>query len=246
MSRNVEVLLRAKETTQLFGQQTNSESSSEAVRPCMRPDPSGGAEEAELVQRVFLLPAREGPRVVVFCGIGHVDGAGDICARASQNLASQTGASVCVVEGDFRSPSLHQHFGVGNSRGLANALLESGPIRDFLHPLPGSNLSILPAGSNSEKIQALWKSERLRCRMEELRTEFSYVVVYGPQLSLLVDAMLRGQMTDGVILILESMVTRRETARRAKENLVAANVKILGAVLNNHTFSIPETLYKKL
>jgi Mrp family chromosome partitioning ATPase len=82
--------------------------------------------------------------------------------------------------------------------------------------------------------------------MEELRTEFSYVVVYGPQLSLLVDAMLRGQMADGVILILESKVTRRETARRAKENLVAANVKILGAVLNNHTFSIPESLYKKV
>jgi Mrp family chromosome partitioning ATPase len=82
--------------------------------------------------------------------------------------------------------------------------------------------------------------------MEELRTEFSYVVVYGPQLSLLVDAMLLGQMADGVILILESMVTRRETARRAKENLAAANVKILGAVLNNHTFSIPETLYKRV
>jgi Mrp family chromosome partitioning ATPase len=246
MSRNVEVLLRANETAQVFGQKSNTEKSLKAVRPCMRPDPAAGAEEAELVQRVFLLPVREEPHVVVFCGIGRVDGAGDICARAGQNLASQTGASVCVVEGDFHSPYLHQYFGVGNSRGLADALLESGPIRDFLHPLPGSNLSVLPAGCNSEKIQALWKSERLRRRMEELRTEFSYVVVYGPQLSLLVDAMLLGQMADGVILILESMVTRRETARRAKENLVAANVKILGAVLNNHSFSIPETLYKKV
>jgi len=45
---------------------------------------------------------------------------------------------------------------------------------------------------------------------------------------------------------LESNLTRRETARAVKENLAAANVKILGAVLNNHTFSIPETLYKKL
>jgi len=55
-----------------------------------------------------------------------------------------------------------------------------------------------------------------------------------------------GQIADGVILILESNLTRRETARAVKENLAAANVKILGAVLNNHTFSIPETLYKKL
>jgi len=61
-----------------------------------------------------------------------------------------------------------------------------------------------------------------------------------------VGGMLLGQIADGVILILESMVTRRETARTAKENLAAANVKILGAVLNNHTFSIPETLYRRL
>jgi Mrp family chromosome partitioning ATPase len=58
--------------------------------------------------------------------------------------------------------------------------------------------------------------------------------------------LLLGQIADGVILILESMVTRREAARTAKEDLAAANVKILGAVLNNHTFSIPENLYKRL
>ena len=58
--------------------------------------------------------------------------------------------------------------------------------------------------------------------------------------------MLLGQIADGVILVLESMVTRRETARTIKENLAAANVKILGAILNNHTFSIPESLYRRL
>jgi Mrp family chromosome partitioning ATPase len=42
------------------------------------------------------------------------------------------------------------------------------------------------------------------------------------------------------------MVTRREAARTAKENLFAANVNVLGAVLNNHRFSIPETLYRRL
>src|SRR5207245_4629657 len=93
---------------------------------------------------------------------------------------------------------------------------------------------------------AMWKSDRLRSRIDELRAEFSYVLIYGPQVNLHVDAMILGQMADGVILILESNVTRRETARAAKENLAAANVNILGAVLNNHTFSIPESLYKRL
>jgi protein-tyrosine kinase len=53
-------------------------------------------------------------------------------------------------------------------------------------------------------------------------------------------------MADGVILILEAHATRRESARRAKESLQAAGVKILGAVLNKRTYPIPEALYKRL
>ena len=246
MSKNVEVLLRAKEATELFWSKSTSTKSAEASRPPMPIDPSGRAEEIELVQRVFLLPSSEVPRVVVFCGVGQSDGAGGICARAGQNLAHQTGSSVCVVEGDFQSPSLHQYLGVENSRGLTDALLESGPIQDFVQCLPKSNLSVLPGGPRSGELQTPWKSERLRSRMAELRREFSYVLVYSSQMSQHVGGMLLGQIADGVILILESMVTRRETARMAKENLAAANVKILGAVLNNHRFSIPEAIYRRL
>jgi Mrp family chromosome partitioning ATPase len=40
--------------------------------------------------------------------------------------------------------------------------------------------------------------------------------------------------------------TRRETARKAKESLESAKVKLLGAVLNKRTFPIPEALYRKI
>jgi len=82
--------------------------------------------------------------------------------------------------------------------------------------------------------------------MAELRREFSYVLVYSPQVSQHMGGLLLGQVADGVILILESMVTRRETARTAKEDLAAANVKILGAVLNNHTFPSRKSLQEAL
>jgi Mrp family chromosome partitioning ATPase len=245
MSKNIEVLLRAKETVDLFRPKSSAQEGPEVRQSPMPIDPIGSAEEAELVQRVFLLPAYEVPRVVVFCGVGQTDGAG-ICARAGQNLANQTGSSVCVVEGDFHSPSLHQYFGVENSPGLTDALLERGPIQDFVHSVPKSNLSVLPVGSRAGEVQTLWKSECLQSRIAELRREFSYVSVYCALASQRVGGMLLGQIADGVVLILESMVTRRETARTIKENLEAANVKILGAVLNNHPLAIPESLYRRL
>lgn len=246
MSKNIEVLLRAKQTAELFQSKTISEKSSEPKRRSTPIDPVGSAEEAKLIQRVFLAPTHEAPHLVVFGGVAHSDGAGSICARASQNLANQTGASVCIVECDFHSPVFYQYFHVENTPGLTDALLEFGPIQDFIHSVPNSNLSVLPAGSRFGEAQALWNPERIRSRIAELRQEFSYVLVYCPEVSSQFGGTLLCQIADGVILILESMTTRRETARAAKENLEAANVKILGAVLNNHTFAIPETLYRRL
>jgi Mrp family chromosome partitioning ATPase len=245
--QSVEILLGAKERAELFPRTDASQRSSETPWLPLRIDPVGSAEEAELVQRVFMLPADEMPRVVAFCGVGQIDGAGGICTRAALNLANQTGSSVCVVEGNFQAPSLHQYFSLDNSRGLSDAVLESGPIREFIFSFRESNLSVLSGGSRCGKTQALWKSERLQHRIAELRQEFSYVLIYGPPVRQKhMDAVLLGQIADGVILILESMVTRREAARTAKESLFAANVNVLGAVLNNHRFSIPETLYRRL
>jgi succinoglycan biosynthesis transport protein ExoP len=82
--------------------------------------------------------------------------------------------------------------------------------------------------------------------MRELREEFDYVLIDAPPLSSCSDAVLLGQMTDGVILVVEANSTRRETARTAKETFEGANVKLLGAILNNRTFPIPEVLYRKL
>jgi Mrp family chromosome partitioning ATPase len=53
-------------------------------------------------------------------------------------------------------------------------------------------------------------------------------------------------LADGVVLVLEANSTRRVTAKKAKQALEAANVRILGTVLNNRTFPIPEGLYRRL
>jgi tyrosine-protein kinase len=245
--QSIEILLGAKETAELFPRTDASQRTAEAARLPLSADAVGGAEESELVQRVFMLPAHEAPRVVAFCGVEQIDAAGCICARAALNLANQTGSSVCVVEGNFQFPSLHQYFSLDNSRGLSDAVLESGPIRDFVFSFRESNLSVLSGGAHCGKTKALWTSDRLQHRIAELRQEFSYVLIYGPPVRQKhMDAVLLGQIADGVVLILESMVTRREAARTAKENLFAANVNVLGAVLTNHRFSIPETLYRRL
>jgi Mrp family chromosome partitioning ATPase len=246
MSQNFEVLLRAEREAELFQPAAVAEETPQVRRPHVHIDPIVRDAETKLAQRVFLLSGSKPPQVVVFCGVEDGGGASGICARVGQILAAQTCSPVCLVDANARNPSLSHYFGVDEPAGLTNAVLESGSIHSFVHRLPESNLFLLPAGSYRAEAQGLWTPERLRSRVAELRREFSFVLIYAPPASLHVDAMLFGQVADGVILVVESNSTRRDTARKAKDNLTATNVKLLGAVVNNRTFPIPESLYRKL
>jgi Mrp family chromosome partitioning ATPase len=55
-----------------------------------------------------------------------------------------------------------------------------------------------------------------------------------------------GQVADAAILVIEANSTRRLTARNAKETFDAAGVRLLGTVLHNRSFPIPEKLYRRL
>ena len=88
--------------------------------------------------------------------------------------------------------------------------------------------------------------EQVRARIKDLGDEFAYVVISAPPIGSYSDATLLGQLADGVVLVLDANSTRRVTAKKAKQALEAANVRVLGTVLNNRTFPIPERIYRLL
>ncbi|MFZ0738890.1 MAG: CpsD/CapB family tyrosine-protein kinase [Candidatus Acidiferrales bacterium] len=198
----------------------------------------------KLVQRLFLRGGQAGgPRVVSFSGIARDDRSSWICARAGEALASQADSSVCVVDANFRSPQLHTHFSAGNLSGLADALTTEGSIRNFATPLSSGNLWLMPSGSAKGDLYT--HVERCRARFTELREEFDYILISAPPLTRETEATLMGQLADGIVLIVEANQTRRESVRQAKEHLETAQVQLLGAVLDQRTFPIPEFLYRK-
>jgi Mrp family chromosome partitioning ATPase len=202
-------------------------------------------EITKLVQRLFSQASRSsGPKVVSFSGITRDHRSSWICARAGEALAEQSEASVCIVEANLWSPQLHVHLGADNQIGLAEALTTNGPIRDFAMPLGGRNLWLIPSGL--VKPSSHPPMERFRERFAELREAFDYILTSAPALSREAEATLIAQLADGVVLIVEANHSRRETVRRAKEQLDSARVRLLGAVLDQRTFPIPEKLYRRL
>jgi hypothetical protein len=128
---------------------------------------------------------------------------------------------------------------------VARVVAAQGPIRNFLESGPGGNLWVLPAGLDVDP-RLLLTSERFRERVAELRAEFDYLIFDAPPAARSNDAAVLGGLLDGVVLVVGAHSTRRETARKAKENLEKGHVRLLGTVLNGRTFPIPNALYRRL
>ena len=203
-------------------------------------------ELMKFMQHVFLIPEAGAPRTVVLTSAEPGNGCSWICCRAAEILASQIKAPICLVDANLHSPGLHQIFGVENHHGVSDALESAEPIRGFLHALGKTNLWLLSCGANATNHRSLLSSNPMRRRLAELRQYFKFVLIDSPALSLGNDAIVLGQAAEGVVLVLKANSSRRDAARKTVQDLQNAGVRILGAVLNQRTFPIPEAIYEKL
>jgi protein-tyrosine kinase len=249
MSRNFELLYevgRAQDLLNTDGEpQVIPQPDFSVSVPALEIEGMAREEVTKLVHRVFLLPG-EGPRQVIFTGTELGNGCTWICAHAGEILASQVSKSVCVVDCNLSFPSLHQEFGSENIYGLANSLLGEGPIRQFARQLSRKNLWLVSSGASGENAQELLTSDRMRMRISELRAQFDYVLMDVAPLNNCNHSMVLGGLSDGVVLVLKANSSRRDSTREAIQQFQAANVRVLGAVLNQRSFPIPERIYKRL
>jgi protein-tyrosine kinase len=216
------------------------------TQPQLKLDPTELEQLTKLTQRIFLLPDKKSPRVVVFTATESGNGCSWICARAAEILATQTAGSVCLVDANLRSPALHQEFGLDNHYGFADALRGSEPIGTFARVMSRPNLRLVSCGSSPDLSLSLLGSDRMRQRIAELRSHTDFVLIDAAGLNVANDAVTLAAAADGVVLVLKANSSRRETARQTVHELQAAKVSVLGAVLNQRTFPIPESVYKRL
>jgi len=124
----------------------------------------------------------------------------------------------------------------------SNPVERSGPVARQID----GNLWFVSAGDLRSAGDSNSGAEQMCSNLLDLQKEFGYLLVDAPPLGADIIASVLGQVMDGVVLILEANATRRVKARSVIQILDAANVRLLGTVLNNRTFPIPEKLYRRL
>lgn len=203
-------------------------------------------EAAKLVERIFLNPGLRAPRMVVFSGVSQGAGSSWVCARAGKILAAQVNERVCAVDANIQAPTLHHHLGEGNFAGWADALREFRSMAAVATQVKGSNLWHLPVGKPGSVGLDLKAANRLGRRVAELRTEFGYVLVDSPPVTAEHYAAEFGQEADGMILVMESSGTSPDVALKAKHDVEARGIPLLGIILNQSSDPLPNFLRRLL
>jgi len=244
MSRNVELLPEPGPQRGVFPDLGAPDASPRMEREgAMSPHTNGHArtEILRLVHSLFLSGETSAPHQVLFCGVDQGEASGRLCVQAGEVLARELPLPVCVVDAKVRAPSLHRFFhaeGVSRSRSNGSGRRHARQMDNNLWFLAPEDLL-----SNGD---STFGAEQLRSSLREIRKAFAYVLIDAEPVGQQADGAVLGQATDGVVLVLEANATRRVAALSAKEALEAAGVRLLGTVLNNRTFPIPEKLYRKL
>jgi Mrp family chromosome partitioning ATPase len=200
-----------------------------------------------LVHQLFLANGEHAANVVVFAGMEHGNGCSKICDEVANILARDPLRSVCLVEANFRSPSVSGLSAANDTGGLAESLVRGGPIHSFAKSINSAgNLWRLPSGRIGADAATLLARGSLEQRIAELRVGFDFVVIDAPPLTLYADAVALGRFSDGTVLVIEAGTTRRDQASQVVTQLRASNIRVLGAVLNKRSEPIPTKLYDLL
>jgi hypothetical protein len=194
-----------------------------------------------LVERVFVPAEGEAPRTVAFAGIDTDALSAWITAAVADILAQRTAATIGVVEMNFANPRMHECFGIERTPGVVEALRSAAPLADSACQVR-RNLWAIPAGEPAGPTELTTIS---RARIAQLATGFDHVVMNLEPLTGWCGGGLP-VMADGIVLVIRADTTHRQVGRQVAERLHASGARMLGAVLTNRRYAIPEAIYRRL
>jgi succinoglycan biosynthesis transport protein ExoP len=189
----------------------------------------------QLRTSVMLSTAGRAPRTLLVTSSVPAEGKTTMSVNIAKSFA-QTGARVLIIDADMRRPRQHAIFGIGNRAGLSTYLsseMSEEELFKIIKTHEESGLSILPSGSVPPNPAELLGSEQMRTLLAILEKKYTHIVIDSPPIASFTDGVLLSTIVDGVLLVVHSGKTPRETVKRSRQLLQDVGARVFGIVLNN-------------
>jgi capsular exopolysaccharide synthesis family protein len=207
-------------------------SASKSLVSYLRPN-SNVAESYRAIRTALLLSTPgKSPQVVMITSALPQEGKSTTTVNTGIVLA-QKGSRVLLVDADLRRPFLHQILGTSSPNGLSALLTRdsASACRAAVQTqLP--NVFMVSAGVCPPNPAELLASDAMRECIVRWRSEFDFILIDTPPVLSVTDAVALSPEMDGVLLVLRSGTSTRESLRRSCDLLTQVGAKLTGFVVN--------------
>ena len=171
-----------------------------------------------------------GGRVVAVTSSAGEEGKSVTALNLALALAASQEEPVLLVDCDLRLPQVKLRLGLKTEKGLSDLL--ASRETDY-HPYISKigKLHVIPGGAPPQNPVGLLASRRAHELFEQLRQEYSLVVLDSPPIVPIADTHILAGLADGVVMVVRARKTKPQLFQRAIESLDAPNV--MGVVLND-------------
>ncbi len=168
-----------------------------------------------------------------------------IVANLGNFISGKTGQKVIIIDANLNAMSIAKTFSISGDHGLADVLERKIHFEKATHDV-SSHLTVLPAGDANLEPSLLLESSRMGDVIRIAKEKYGLVLIDYSDLMNLRDTCILSSYLDGVVLIVNEGKTKHHAIKEIVESLKEKKVNLLGAVLNNRTFPIPQIIYKRI
>ena len=164
---------------------------------------------------------------------------GDGKSTTIVNLAycfAELGKTVLLIDADMRLPSISGKLGITMKTGIVDLLNNSDDISSALYhykSITGDVHFDIVCGDVAENASELLSSPRFTALLDALRGAYDFILIDLPPVDAVVDALIVGKHTDGMIFVAIENWTLKKAFNNSIKQLETSKTKILGLVFNN-------------
>jgi Mrp family chromosome partitioning ATPase len=206
-------------------------------------------ELERLRERIDLDIPRTGRRVISIAAAVASEGSSTVALQLARTMALGGAGSVLLVDADLGrfGRSLSKAIKSADGRpGLVEVLRGTVDLSKAVLSTDEPSLHFLPAGGEPGLAVDAIPLDRMRQFLDDMGQVYRLVVVDCPSILENPEIPAITALTDGVVVVVRANKTRREVVQRALLMMQSSRCRVLGVVLNQRRYPIPEFIYRRL